>query len=355
MYQFRLILGLLGIFGILYHVLVKKLLALILISIFGALVWYRLSLRPVNPSDDARRPVTIDQGLPVRGIAERLEEEGIIRSARAFTLYVRLRGFPSQLQAGDFLLHPSMTVEQVVDALRRGFSDEVTVTIPEGFTVKDIDALLAKKGLIAEGEFTACAQRCDLSGFSFLPQGGANAARGGRVEGYLFPDTYFVVAEGFTAETFLIRLLGTFRSRVVAGLADDLHASPRSLHQIVTMASLIEEEAKTNEERPVIAGILWKRLDAKQGLGVDATIRYILEKPSAAITVKDLLIDSPYNLRKYRGLPPGPIANPGLASITAALHPIDSKYWYYLHGKDGIVRYSETNDEHNQNKQLYLQ
>ncbi len=332
----------------------KKLLLTIGIICVAGIVWYQFSLRPLDSSDTTRRPVEIRQGLSVRDIGALLEQKGIIRSPLAFSLYARIHGSQSALQAGDFDLQPSMSVPQIMQSLRKGYSEEVSVTIPEGFTVKDIDALLTKKGLIKEGDFMTCAQTCDLSGYEFLPTGAALARRGGRVEGYLFPDTYSVFRQKFRAGDFLKRLLETFRKRVVTGLAPDFAASKHTLHQIVTMASLIEEETKTADERPVVAGILWKRFEAKQGLGVDATIRYILDKPTEAITEKDLAVDSPYNLRKYRGLPPGPIANAGLASITAALHPIDSKYWYYLHGKDGVIHYAETNDEHNRNKELFL-
>ncbi len=337
-----------------YHHCVKKLLIILAIILIGAVAWYQFSLRPADSSDTVRRAVEIRSGLSVRDIGSLLQQKSIIRSPLAFSLYARFHGSQNALQAGDFSLQPSMTVPQIMDALRKGYSEEVSVTIPEGFTVKDIDTLLTKKGLIKEGEFALCAQTCDLSGFEFLPIGAALAKRGGRVEGYLFPDTYSVFSQKFRAEDFLKRLLETFRKRVVTGLAPDVAASKRSLHEIVTMASLIEEETKTVDERPVVAGILWKRFEAKQGLGVDATIRYVLDKPTEAITAKDLDVDSPYNLRKYRGLPPGPIANAGLASITAALHPIDSKYWYYLHGKDAMIHYAETNDEHNRNKALYL-
>lgn len=326
--------------------------------------WYFWSLRPVDANDHTAHPVTIAVGLAVSDIAHVLEAKGIIRSAFAFSLYARFHGSQAALQAGEFILEPAMAVPDVIIALQKAKPIEASVTIPEGFTVSDIDALLAKKGLIDAGVFTRCAQTCDFSGYSFLPTGAAmpagrslgegRAKRGGRVEGYLFPDTYSVFTSNFDTEKFLKRLLETFRTRVVSGLERDFASSKRSLHEIITMASLIEEETKADEERSVVSGILWKRFEAKQGLGVDATVRYILEKPTSAITTADLDVDSPYNLRKYRGLPPGAIANPGLESIKAALHPVTSQYWYYLHGKDGVIRYAVTNDEHNRNKAQYL-
>ena len=332
----------------------KKLLLVLAIILLSVAGWYAYSLRPLDPSDQVRRPVQIHSGLAVSDIGWLLEEKGIIRSARAFSLYARFHQAQGSVQAGDFFLQPSMSVPDVMEILRRGFSAESAVTIPEGFTVTDIDTLLAKKALITTGDFTSCAQTCSFSGSDLLPTGLAEAKRGGKVEGYLFPDTYLVFTSHFDAKAFIQRLLDTFRKRVITGLALDFAASKHSLHEIITMASLIEEETKTDAERSIVAGILWKRFDAKQGLGVDATIRYILDKPSAVLTDADLDVHSPYNLRKFRGLPPGPISNPGLESIKAALHPEDSKYWYYLHDKNGVIHYAETNDEHNKNKALYL-
>src|SRR3989338_4814590 len=193
-----------------YDPRVKKLLfilVLIFVAVFG---WYTYSLRPVDAADSARRPVTITKGLSVSGIAALLEEKGVIRSARAFSLFARLHGAQTSLQAGDFVLHPSMSVPEVIDALRRGFSEEVKITIPEGYTVKDIDDLLTKKELTQPGEFVTCAQTCDLGEFAFLPVAAKGLApRGGHLEGYLFPDTYYVVRDGFTSKSFLVRLLGT--------------------------------------------------------------------------------------------------------------------------------------------------
>jgi UPF0755 protein len=297
----------------------KKLVLLIGIVLLAGYLWYGWALRGL-PDRQVNTSVRIDPGFSVVRIAALLSQEGIVRSAFAFRIRVRLRGVDSALKAGTYVFAPNVSVDDVIDHLVTGETSETAVTIPEGFTVLDIDTLLAKRGLIMPGEFSACARTCDLQEFAFLPTGADLAERGGRVEGYLFPETYFVPTSSFSSETFMKRLLTEFRKRVVDGLSSDLAASKRSLHQIVTMASLIEEETRTQEERPVVSGILWKRFDATMGLGVDAAVRYVLNKPSAAITVTDLEIASPYNLRKFRGLPPGPIANPSIASIRAALN-----------------------------------
>lgn len=332
----------------------KKFITLCIVATLCSFVWYRWSLRPADSSNEDRISVRIEAGTSTRGIANVLHERGVLRSPMAFRLHTRMRGADSSLQAGTFILSPGMSPGEIIDALQSGKAQEIAVTIPEGFTVMDIDALLVKKHLSATGAFLRCVQECDLSGFDFLPAGDGLAERGGRVEGYLFPDTYFVAIEQFSEEKFLKRLLAVFRTKVIDGFPEEIGHSGRSLHEIATMASLIEEEAITDAERPVISGILWKRFDDGRGLGVDATVRYILAKPVGTITAGDLNVDSAYNTRKFRGLPPGPIANSGLPSIQAAINPSDSPYWYYLHDRSGKIHFAETNEGHNLNRIEYL-
>lgn len=332
--------------------LLRLLLLGVVLGIVGML-WYSYALGPIA---DESKSVQIDipNGMSTTKIAELLEEKGLIRSAAAFRLYVRLHDLAGTMHAGRFVLDPAKNAKDIADVIASLKQSQMSVTIPEGYTVLDIDALLVRKGLTQTGAFLKCAQICDFSKFTWLPKVSGAAKRGGKVEGYLFPDTYFVNAAAFDSEEFLKRLLKEFETRVVEGLSNELTASNRTLADIVILASLLEEESRRGEERSVIAGILWKRLDERTGLGVDATIRYVLDKPRAALTSSDLAVDSPYNTRKYRGLPPSPIANPGLSSVTAALKPTASAYYYYLHDNDGGVHYGRTNDEHNQNKAKYL-
>jgi len=318
-------------------------------------LWYQRALRPIDSLSDVRVTVKIAEGMSVAEIAELLQQRELIRSSRAFMLYTRFTGSESQLQAGKFVINQSLSTKAIVDILSTGKAEEMIITIPEGFTVSDIDSLLSEKDLVKAGEFIACAQSCDVSDHWFLPEDTSKLAdRGGLVEGYLYPDTYFVVAEGFTAEGFLNRLLTTFEKRVIKEFPDQLARSDVSLHQAITMASLIEEEASNDTERPVISGILWQRYNAGLGLGVDATVRYILNKPTDEITLLDLNTNSPYNTRKFKGLPPGPIANPGRESIVAAFNPQETEYWYYLHGRNGDIHYAVSNEEHNINRNTYL-
>ena len=322
--------------------------------VVGRQMYYASALAPVDRSDEARELVTISKGSTVKDIAQMLEEKGVIRSAWAFRSYVQAKELDQQMKAGTFVLMRSMDTAAIAAAIAEGEAGEMVITIPEGYTVSDIDALLAEKGLAKPGETIKCAQTCDFASFEFLPNTAGLAPRGGKLEGYLFPDTYFVTVGDFQVKFFLERLLTTFRKRIIEAHAEALKTSKRTLHEIVTMGSLIEEETRTDSERPIVAGILWKRYDAQMGLGVDAAVRYILEKQTGALTVGDLNVDSPYNLRKFRGLTPGPIANASFKSIEAALKPQESPYFYYLHGNDGMIRYAVTNDEHNANRAAYL-
>ncbi len=333
----------------------KKLVLRILgfLVVLGILVfaWYRFELGAVDASSDARVSVTIPAGAGLSSIADILEEKGVIRSSTAFSWYVRVSNQDHLLRAGAYALQTSMDATQIARVLTGDSAGEVSITIPEGFTVANVDRLMAERGFTETGAIIACAKTCDFMEYDFLPT--VNGP-GGRVEGYLYPDTYFVGGEGSDPKAFLDRLLTTFETNVVKELSGSLLASDHTLHEIVTMASLIEEEAANDDERATISGILWKRFDEGILLGVDAAVRYIVGKPREALTRADLAVDSPYNLRTKRGLPPGPIANPGLASIKAALEPEASPYYYYLHGNDGKIHYAVTNDEHNLNRQKFL-
>jgi UPF0755 protein len=336
---------------------VKRLFILLIFVVTVAMtldLWSVATERPVNPADTERVMVTIPTGSSASDVAILLSDAGVIRSSLAFQVRVRVAGLASSIRAGTFVLYRSLDLSTIISTVTQEGTGEVAVTIPEGFTVADIDALIAKLELADSGAILDCATRCDFETFEFLPSTAPRAGKGGRLEGYLFPDTYFVAPAEFVPKFFIERLLGTFRKRVITDLSADIASANRSLADIVTMASLVEEETRTDEERPIVAGILWKRLDAGMGLGVDATVRYVLGKRSGALTSQDLAVDSLYNLRKYAGLPPGPIANPGLSSIRAALRPQSSTHWYYLHDGQGQIHYADTNDAHNANKAKYL-
>jgi len=335
----------------------RRIIIFLIVASLVFISWEFIAIRPLHPEDQKSKAFTVSQGDSLSTIATHLSEEKLIRSALAFRIYARFSGASRYLQAGVFGISPSYSVSDIINIIKNGKSEEFLVTIPEGYTVAQIDTLLAKKGLGKEGDIIDCAFHCDFSSFDFLPEttgGSREEGFGSRLEGYLFPETYAVSPAEYVPKFFIERMLGTFRKRIVTGHAADLKESGRSLTDIVTMASLIEMESRHDEERTIVAGILWKRLDNKVVLGVDAVTRYALSKPTEVLTKNDLETVSRYNTRRSQGLPPSPIANAGESAFSAALHPKKSPYWYYLHGNDGVIRYAVTNDEHNVNKARYL-
>ncbi len=333
---------------------------ILLILVIGVLVfglWFRHALSPTDASNTKEESFSVESGQSIGIIAANLEERGLIRSPWAFKWYARITGVAGKLQAGSFAVSPSASSSEIIDILHSGKTQEFFVTVPEGYTVADIDKLMAAKGLGKPGDIIDCAFRCDFETFDFLPLKAAGMREkgiGSRLEGYLFPETYSVSPTEYNPKFFLERMLGTFRKKIVNGHESEIAASGKTLHQVVTMASLVEEESRHDEERAQVAGILWKRLENRVVLGVDATTRYVLGKRTEVLTKADVETDSAYNTRRTQGLPPSPIANPGESAITATLSPKESPYWYYLHDKTGVIRYAVTNDEHNVNKAKYL-
>ncbi len=335
----------------------KKLALLLFAALVVCTIWFLVALRPVRPENAQMLSATVAPGDSLSVIAEKLADADLIRSPSAFRIYARISGLSTRLQAGTFALNRAMSSQKIIETLVSGKSQEFFVTIPEGYTVADIDALMAKKGLGKPGDILDCAFHCDFSTFDFLPvktAGSREEGIGSRLEGYLFPETYAVSPGDYVPKFFLERMLGTFRKRIVEGYTEEIKASGKSLADLVNMASLVESESRHDEERAVVAGILWKRLKSRIVLGVDATTRYVLQKPTETLTKSDVETDSKYNTRRTQGLPPSPIANAGESSFKATLKPSDSTYWYYLHGNDGAIHYAVTNDEHNVNRAKYL-
>src|SRR3972149_4556399 len=211
-------------------------------------------------------------------------------------------------------------------------SREITITIPEGFNVRQIGDVFEKLGIFSKEDFVAAAQK---------------------EEGYLFPDTYrfYKAAE---PQDVIERMKANFGKKITPEILAEIKKNKKTLSDVVIVASLLEEEVGAAEDRKIVAGILWKRLERKMGLNVDAALTYVLGKASHELTAEDLKYDSPYNTYRYRGLPPTPISNPGLDTILATLRPEPSPYFYYLTGKDGLTYYAKTLEEHALNKFKYL-
>lgn len=298
------------------------------------------------------KTVTIPQGYGSRKIGELLKHEGIIRSKWIFVSYVSIRGKASSLKPGTYTFFSSPLPEIAADLIA-GEAREVTLTFPEGWTAKDIAENLEEKHVMPAPEFLQAIRpenkKSYQEKFAFLKDGPSRQG----LEGYLFPDTYRIYKDA-SAEDVVLRLLENFDKKLNTELREEIAKQKKTIFEIVTMASLIEREVRSDEDRAIVSGILWKRLNLGIALQVDATIVYLTGKRSTKVTREDLQIKSPYNTYLNRGLPIGPISSPGLSAIKAAIYPKKSPYLYYLSAPDGRTIFSRTLEEHNEAKTKYL-
>lgn len=243
------------------------------------------------------------------------------------------------LKAGRFEVHRGLSLNELVATLCGvPLSDDVPFTVVEGWRIRDIDAALVEKGWIEAGAFKALANNPpDTLSLPHQPTS---------LEGYLFPETYQVNADPFDPMDLLTRQVETFNERFYAVYGDEL--GDRSLHEVVIMASLLEREEPLDKNRPMVAGILYKRIENDWALGVDATSRYTLKDWNNRRAFLKQLRDpsDPYNTRLNKGLPPTPIGSPSLSALKAAMNPTDSPYWYYLHDHQGNLHPSRNAAEH---------
>ena len=272
-----------------------------------------------------------------------LETSGVIRSGPAFDLYCLWHGEDGKLKPGRYNLSPTMTLAQIVRQLKLGPGhspdDIVHVSVPEGFTMRQIAARLEKDGITDGTAFLQLALNPDPHWSHDFPR------PNGPLEGYLYPDTYEFLPNT-PPEKVLDTMLVNFSTRFARPYQHQIAATGRRLHQIVTIASLIEREAKVPEDRRRIAGVLENRLKKGMKLEIDATVLYALGHHKQRVYFKDLLVDSPYNTYRHAGLPPGPIASPGARSLQAALIPEKNELLYYVARPNGSHYFTRTRKEH---------
>lgn len=306
---------------------------------------------PVDRRDTAAVTVGIPEGSSTRRIARTLAGAGVLRSEFGFLALVSLNGRPA-LQAGTYTFTKAESGREILDRLRGGDANarDIAVTIPEGFTLQNIAARLEQNKVVTAQAFrdAATVQRFRRE-FAFL-----NNVPDGTLEGYLFPDTYRFLP-GTRPDDVVRKFLRRFDEQFTAVVRDTTGLGDRSIHEVVTMASIVEGEVRSYEDRRLVAGILWNRFLHNVGLGADATVRYAINVWDRPLTVQDIAVDSPYNTRRFAGLPPGPIGSPGRDSLRATLDPQDSDYFYYLSAKDDRATiFSKTLEEHNAAIQKHL-
>ncbi len=343
----------------------KNLILFFLILLAGFLFFYFWGIYlPKDSSSEKEILFNIEKGQGSKEIAFNLKKEGLIKSTTLFRIYAFNRGVAAKLQAGTYLFSPAMNIPQIVDKLVKGETIKEKITIIEGWNLRDIDWYFEGKGMFQVEEFfelvgfplTDYSKTKDLllpkdfsQEFSFLK----DKPKGANLEGYLFPDTY-EINKGATIEEVVKKMLNNFDKKLTSQLREKIETQEKSIFEIVTMASLIEKEVQTYEDKKLVSGILWKRIKNNMPLQVDATIIYITGKKTTKVSIEETKVDYPYNTYKYRGLPLGPICNPGLESIMAALNPEENEYWYYLSTPEGETIFSKTLEEHNYAKAKYL-
>jgi len=309
-------------------------------------------------SDEANEVLfTINPGETASTIAPRLQREGVISDSQLFLWLVRYRGVDAQLEAGEYELRTNMTMDEVVESLQHGRLREAFVTIPEGRRAEEV-ALLLEDGGVGDAERFLALVRSGTDEYDFLADRAADAPSS--LEGYLFPETYRIPAN-YDVEGILDLMLTTFGERFSSEMRQQATEKGMSIHEVVTLASVVEREAVVPEERALIASVYLNRLAQHMYLQSDPTVQYALGYQEDAdqwwkipmSLEEDVLVDSPYNTYMYPGLPPGPICNPGLASIQAVLEPADTPYLFFFSKFDGSHAFAETYEEHLRNQEQY--
>ena len=284
--------------------------------------------------------MVVKPGTTASEISDRLMQLGDIASRLRFWWLMKLQGDASKFKTGTYAFTPHMDEQAVLDKLVAGDTTVVKFTIPEGFGIKEIAKRLADEGLVDEQEFLAEAK--DFAPYDYMKKR-PNVRYA--AEGYLFPDTY-VIHSDVSAEGIMKMMAEDFDTRLTPALRQQAAAKGLSIHDLITLASLVEKEARYDEDRPIIAQVFFKRLQMGMPLQSDTTLQYLMAGPKEDVSIEDTKIDSPYNTYQHEGLPPGPIASPGMKSILAVLNPANTDYLYFVADRQGHNHYSQTYDEH---------
>lgn len=328
----------------------------------GGYFYIESALKPVDSKGAAKeKKVTIPIGSSATGIGEILEKQGIIKDAKVFKYYVKFKN-ESGFMAGDYKMTTAMSMQEIIESLKTGkVAQEVVfkITIPEGKQLTEIAKIIAEK---TDQTHEVVFSQLNSPDFVNLlkekfPELLTNEILEAKVkyplEGYLFPATYSFYEENTTVETIVTEML-TKTMTVLDEYSAQMAEQQLSPHKLLTMASLIEEEATAKVDREKIASVFYNRIKAGMPLQTDPTVLYALGEHKSRTLYEDLEYDSPYNTYKYKGTPPGPIANAGTMSIEAALNPDQTDYFYFLATSEGEVIFTKTLNEHNQQKAKHI-
>jgi len=323
------------------RLIVTSVLLVFVLCIFIALYFGYFLLSPAG-FDQKEEVFSVRKGSGLRSVATQLEKRKLIKSKDLFIVWALVKGGSRTIKAGEYSLNRSMAPVKIYTILTSGSVKTHPLTVPEGLTVEQISALFTAKGLVDKEEFMGLAMD---KGFA-----ASHKIDGLSTEGYLFPDTY-LLSKGMGARQIIDLMINRFW-QVFDSLVQGKEY-PLSVREIVTLASIVEKETGLAEERPVIASVFLNRLKKRMRLESDPTVIYGLKDFDGNLKRKDLKNPSPYNTYRHRGLPPGPIANPGSASLDAVLNPAQTNYLYFVSKNDGSHFFSSTLKEHNRAVTLY--
>jgi UPF0755 protein len=350
-----------------------KILKWTLIVIIAAVISSWFSYNRIINSRGAGQAVekvfSIKDGQGVKEISNNLKKEGLVDSPFFFNLYVAHQGWAAKFKAGDYKLSSGQSIREVAAKIVSGdaISKEITLTFKEGDTLDEIASIFSMEGIFSKKSFYDLAGyprvNYDLdksnplpkdysSEFAFLLDKPANTG----LEGYLFPDTYNFYKDAQPDDA-IQKMLGNFNKKLSDDLRQEIAKQGKTIFEIVTMASLIEKEVRSLRDMEIVSGIFWKRIKENQPLQLDATLSYVLSDSNPQHEYEETRIDSSYNTYMHKGLTPGPIANPGINAIKAAIYPKDTSYYYFLttdEGENSRTIYSSTFEEHIRNKAKYL-
>ncbi len=323
-------------------------LSIILIAIIALVIsgktYYTNSLKPVASGTDViTKTIEIPKGSNIKHISKILKDEKLIRNNDIFNLYCKLNKMDGKLKAGTYKISSNQSVSQIIEKLvsGKGEFDTVRFTIPEGYEIRQIIDKLEEQGLINRETFEKEIKEANFD-FSFIAD---NQSVGYKLEGYLYPDTYEIF-KGDSERRIIEIMLQRFDKVFTEEYKQRAKELNMSINDVITLASIIEREAKLDSDRKIISGVFYNRIKKQMMLQSCATVQYILKDRKEVLLYKDLEVESPYNTYKHQGLPPGPIASPGLESIQAALYPEQTDYLYFVADKDGSHVFTKTYKDH---------
>lgn len=330
----------------------KFIVPIIIIFILLSIVAFVFTqIGPYNKTNKDDIVIDIPTGSTLNQVTDILKENNLIKNKIIFKLYVRLSDNSSKLKSGKYLFNQTYSNKQIINDLSKGkvYNDGIRITIPEGSTSIEIVDLLTKNNLGDKKVYKKLINNPKefKNRFKFLDDENIVS-----LEGFLYPSTYYF-KEDESEKYILNHMLETFESKYNDKLQKRQKELNKSLYEVINLASIVEKEAVLDEDRPIIASVFYNRINIGMPLQSDATIQYIFKERKKSITYNDLKIDSPYNTYKVQGLPPTPIANPGIKSIEAVLYPANTEYLYFVATIEGGNNYSKTYEEHIKNVEQY--